>query len=281
MVTMLTQVTPSVAKDLLRRHRLRAGRRLGQHFLVDPNTVRRIVRLAEIGPDDTILEIGPGLGSLTVGLAQAAGRVVAVELDERVADALADVLDDAPNVEVVVGDALAVDLGAACGGHARLVANLPYAVATPVLMRVLDEVPEVTGGLVMVQRELGKRWVAGPGDEDYGAVSVHVALRAEASLAGDVPRTVFLPPPKVSSVLVSFVRRDAPGVQIDDEVSFLRLVHDAFGHRRKTLRNALVSAGRDRSAVEAALTRAGIGDRVRAEELGLPELARLYEGLRT
>lgn len=278
---MLTQVTPSVAKDLLRRHRLRAGRRLGQHFLVDPNTVRRVVRLAGVSPHDAILEIGPGLGSLTVELAAVARRVIAVEVDPRVAEALADVLDDAPNVEVVVGDALQVDLREVCGGPVELVANLPYVVATPILLRVLDDVPEVTGGLVMAQRELGRRWVAGPGDRDYGAVSVRVALRAQATIVGDVPATVFLPPPKVSSVLVSFERHSSPVIDVDDEAAFVRLVRDAFGHRRKMLRNALLAAGRDRAIVEAAVERAGIADRSRASDLGLVEFARLYEELRT
>lgn len=277
---MLTQITPSVAKDLLRRHGLRAGRRHGQHFLVDPNTARRIVRLAGISSEDTALEIGPGLGSLTVELAEAAERVVAVELDERVTVALAEVLDDASNVEVVVGDALRVDLREACRGPARLVANLPYNAATPILLRVLDEVPEVGAGLVMVQRELGRRWVAQAGDPDYGGVSVHVALRAKATLVGDVPPTVFLPPPKVSSVLVGFERHAVPAPGVDDDAAFLQLVRDAFGHRRKTLRNALTAAGRDRATVEAAVSRLGIDERARAQELSLAEFVRLYAELR-
>ncbi|MGH2760738.1 MAG: ribosomal RNA small subunit methyltransferase A, partial [Actinomycetota bacterium] len=167
---MLRQVTPSIAIDLLQRHKLRAGRRHGQHFLVDPNTVRRIVRLAGVRAGDTILEIGPGLGSLTVALASGAARVVAVEIDATVAEALAEVVGGASNVEVVIGDALDVDLAQALGGPARLVANLPYNVATQVLLRVLDEVPEVKDGLVMVQREVGERWTAPPGSRAYGAV---------------------------------------------------------------------------------------------------------------
>jgi 16S rRNA (adenine1518-N6/adenine1519-N6)-dimethyltransferase len=160
------------------------------------------------------------------------------------------------------------------------VANLPYNVATPVLMRVLDDVPEITGGLVMVQREVGRRWVARAGDAEYGAVSVHLELRAEAAIAGDVPPTVFLPPPKVASVLVSFTRRTAPLVDVGDDASFLRLVHHAFGHRRKTMRNALIAAGRDRGVVEAALASVAIGDQARAEQLAFADFARLYAALR-
>jgi 16S rRNA (adenine1518-N6/adenine1519-N6)-dimethyltransferase len=272
-------VTPSVAKDLLRRHRLRAGRRFGQHFLVDPNTVRRIVRLAELQPDATVLEIGPGLGSLTVALSAAAKRVVAVEVDGRVAEALTEVVGGLRNVDVVVGDALEVDLGALAGAGARLVSNLPYNVATPILMRVLERVPQITGGLVMTQRELGRRWVAGPGDPDVGAVSLRVAYHARARIIGDVPATVFLPPPKVSSVLVAFERHDPP-VDVTDEASFFALVRDAFGRRRKTIRNSLVGAGWDTARIDAALADARIEPRQRPERLGLFDFARLHAALR-
>jgi 16S rRNA (adenine1518-N6/adenine1519-N6)-dimethyltransferase len=276
---MVTQVTPALARDVLRRHGLQTKRSLGQNFLVDPNTARRIVRLAGVRPDETILEIGPGIGSLTVELAVAARRVVAVEIDAGVADALAEVLEGTSNVDVVVADALTADLDALCGGGARLVANLPYNVATPILMRVLDSEPGISGGLVMVQREVGERWVAGVGASSYGAVSVHVALLAEAKLEGDVPPTVFFPRPKVSSVLVSFARRRALAVPVSDADAFIRFVREAFGHRRKMLRNGLVAAGRDVAVVEQALARAGIGPRARAEELDIVRLAEVFEAL--
>lgn len=273
-------VTPSVAAELLDRHQLRAGRRHGQHFLVDPNTVARIVRLADISPDETILEVGPGLGSLTVALASAAQRVVAVELDETVADALREVLDDVHNVEIVVADALHVDLPELVGGPGRLVANLPYNVATPVLMRVLDDAPQISGGLVMVQRELGERWTASVGTRAYGAVTLHVAYHSEAEIVGDVPRSVFMPPPKVSSVLVSFSRHAVTAVDVDDPVQFVRFVHKAFAHRRKTLRNSLAAARFPTEAVERVLDEAGIDVRARAEELDLESFAQLYRQLR-
>jgi 16S rRNA (adenine1518-N6/adenine1519-N6)-dimethyltransferase len=226
-------VTPSVASDLLQRYNLRAGRKHGQHFLVDPNTVRKIVRLAEVRPDETIVEIGPGLGSLTVALAEAAAKVVAIEIDTDVAEALREVIDGLPNVELVIGDAMRADLP---GG--RLVANLPYNVATPLIVRVLDEAPRITGGLVMVQRELGERWTATPGSKVYGSVSVHIAYRATARVVAVVPRSVFMPPPKVESVLVAFERLEPP-VDVADEAAFFGFVRRAFGHRRKTLRNSL------------------------------------------
>jgi 16S rRNA (adenine1518-N6/adenine1519-N6)-dimethyltransferase len=270
----LKHVTPTVARDLLKRHRLQAGRRHGQHFLVDPNTVRRIVRLADVKSDDTILEIGPGLGSLTVALAEAAGRVVCVEVDEEVAEALRESIDDAPGVELVVADAMDTDLGAI--GEARLVANLPYNVATPLLIRVLDEAPNIAGGLVMVQRELGERWTAQAGDRVYNATSVHIGFLADARIVGDVPASVFLPRPKVSSVLVAFERRDEPPVEVDDRDAFFRFVRAVFAHPRKTARNSLVSSGYDRDRVERALRP---DDKRRPQELDMATLARLYEEL--
>ncbi len=273
---MLRQVTPSIAGELLSRHHLRAGVRHGQHFLVDPNTVRRIVRLADIARDETILEIGPGIGSLTVALATAAHRVVAVEIDEAVVTVLREVVDDAPNVDVVVADAMRADIGALVGGPARLVANLPYNVATPIFVRVLADVPEIIGGLVMVQRELGERWTAKEGSRVYGSVSVRVRYHADAKVVGAVPATVFMPPPKVESVLVSFVRRDRPRVDVGDERAFFGFVQAAFAHRRKTLRNSLMAGGYAKDVVAAALEGCAIAERARPEDLSLEQLACLY-----
>lgn len=272
-------VTPSRAAELLRSRGLHARKGFGQHFLVDPNTVRRIVRLAGVRPDETILEIGPGIGSLTVALAEAAGRVVALELDERLEDVLDEVTGDAPNVEVVVGDALGTDLGALCGRPARLVSNLPYNVATPILAHVLDDEPLIRGGLVMVQRELGERWTAGPGSKTYGAISVRVAFHARARVVGEVPPTVFLPRPEVDSVLVAFERRERPPVEVDDPARLLCLVEAAFAHRRKTLRNALAGAGYAKESVDVASVRAGVDPGERAEQLSLEDFARLHSAL--
>ena len=273
-------VTPSVAGELLVRHDLRAGVRHGQHFLVDPNTVRKIVRLAGVQSHETILEIGPGLGSLTVALSEAAERVVAVELDTAVARALEETLDDVDNVGIVLGDAMDVDLAALTGGPSRLVANLPYNVATPLFMRVLDEFRSVTGGLVMVQRELGERWTASPGSRAYNAVSVRTRYHAEAAIAADVPRTVFMPPPKVSSVLVAFARRPMPPVDVADERAFFSFVGSAFAHRRKTLRNSLVAGGYPKDAVESSMRARGIAERSRPEDLSLEDYAGLFAATR-
>jgi 16S rRNA (adenine1518-N6/adenine1519-N6)-dimethyltransferase len=276
----LEHVTPSIAADLLARHDLRAGVRHGQHFLVDPNTVRRIVRIADVGRDETILEIGPGIGSLTVALSQAARRVVAVEIDETVSRMLQEVIQGADNVDVVVGDAMHIDVATVLGGPARLVANLPYNVATPLIVRVLAELPEVSGGLVMVQKEIGERWTAKPSTRAYGAVTLRVEYHTQARIAGDVPASVFMPRPKVESVLVEFTRREKPPVAVSDEPAFFRFVQGAFGHRRKTLRNSLIAMGIDKQRVEGALEGCAIVERSRPEDLALDDYARLHEVLR-
>jgi 16S rRNA (adenine1518-N6/adenine1519-N6)-dimethyltransferase len=161
--------------------------------------------------------------------------VIAVEIDGEVAAALQEVIAGLDNVELVLADAMTAGIAE----DARLVANLPYNIATPLMIRVLDELPSIAGGLVMVQRELGERWTAAPGSKAYGSVSVHIAYRARAEIVADVPRSVFMPPPKVSSVLVSFDRRDEPPVDVADEEAFFGFVRRAFAHRRKTLRNSL------------------------------------------
>jgi 16S rRNA (adenine1518-N6/adenine1519-N6)-dimethyltransferase len=275
----LEHVTPSIASELLDRYSLRAGVRHGQHFLVDPNTVRRIVRLAKVEAGETILEIGPGLGSLTVALAQAAGRVVAIEIDSTVASALREVVRDAPNVELVVGDAMRIDISAYLNGPARLVANLPYNVATPLFVRVLSEWRGISGGLVMVQRELGERWTAGPGSRVYGSVSVRTRYHADARIVGEVPRSVFMPPPKVASVLVAFDRLQTPPVNVNDERAFFAFVQAAFAHRRKTLRNSLSASGYAKETVGEVLVARGMTERARPEDLSLDDFAHLHRAL--
>jgi 16S rRNA (adenine1518-N6/adenine1519-N6)-dimethyltransferase len=235
-------LTPRQVSDLLTTHGLRPRRALGQNFLTDPNTVRRIVRLAELAPGDRVLEIGPGLGSLTVALAGTGAQVTAVEVDPRLIPVLEVVLGSTP-VRLVQGDAMKIDWADLLGPDPGwvLVANLPYNIATPLVADLLDEVPAVTRMVVMVQQEVGQRLVAGPGHADYGAVSVKVAYWAEAALLGHVPPTVFVPHPKVESALVSIRRRPAPAVDPEKAPAdvLFRLVRAGFGKRRKMLRRSL------------------------------------------
>ena len=270
-------LTPSTIPALLARHGLRPSRALGQNFLADANTARRIARLAGVQPGDRVLEIGPGIGSLTVALLEAGARVTALELDQHVIPALEETVGtDA--IRIVNGDALRVDLDELLGGPAddgpwRMVSNLPYNVATPIVMRFLEDAPAVTSMLVMVQREVGERMASGPGTKAYGAVSVKVAYYARAEVVGLVPPTVFIPAPKVDSALVRIVRHAQPPVQVPSEARLFALVRAGFGQRRKMLRGALRAELGDN--VEQVLHEAGIDGQARAETLTLDQWAAL------
>jgi 16S rRNA (adenine1518-N6/adenine1519-N6)-dimethyltransferase len=270
-------LTPTAARALLDRHGLAMRKRDGQHLLVDPNTVRRIVTTARLASDDVVLEIGPGIGSLTLALADAVERVVAVEIDAGFVAALADVLADVDGVEVVHADALAIDLAALVdGGPARMVANLPYNIATALTIEALAS-GAFSELFVMVQREVGERWAARPGESTYSGVSAKLGVLADVTVELTIPRSVFLPVPNVDSVMVRLVRRaDAP-----DAAGFERLatvIEAAFSQRRKTLRNTLRTlAGPDEVLAAAALAGVDLSDR--AEALGPQAFIRLAEAL--
>ena len=261
---------------LLDQHGLRPSRALGQNFVADPNTVRRIARLAGVGPGSSVVEIGAGLGSLTLALAEAGATVVAVEVDRHLLPVLRTVVADA-DVTVVAGDALRLDWDGLLGpadpeGGWHLVANLPYNVATPVVLRVLEEAPRVGSLLVMVQREVGERMAARAGDEAYGAVSARIAYWARAEVVGRVPATVFVPRPKVESVLVRLVRRPVPAVD-PDVVGYERLrtvIRAGFAQRRKMLRRSLAGV-----VDPGAFAAAGVSPGSRAEELDVAAWGRL------
>jgi 16S rRNA (adenine1518-N6/adenine1519-N6)-dimethyltransferase len=262
-------LTPASIQALLDRHGVRPGRALGQNFLADPNTARRIVRLAGIEPGARVIEVGPGLGSLTLALGDAgAAEVVALELDRHLVPVLREVLAGCA-VRIEQGDALTIDwhalLGAATGWS--MVSNLPYNIATPLVVRVLETAPMVDRLLVMVQREVGERLAAAAGTEAYGAVSVKVAYYAHAELAGFVPPTVFVPKPAVESALVRLVRRPRPPVSVPDVDRLFVLVRAGFATRRKMLRRALMTELGARTV--ATLQAAGVDPSARAETLGL------------
>lgn len=262
-------------RDLLARHGASPSRARGQNFVVDANTVRRVARLAEVGPADRVVEIGAGVGSLTLALVETGAAVTAVEIDTRLLLALREVVGD--RAAVVEGDAMALDWEALLGaGPWVLVANLPYNIATPLVADLLDGVPAVERIVVMVQREVGERLAAGVGDEAYGAVSVKVAYWAEAALLGRVPATVFWPQPKVESVLVGIRRRASvpdpgAGLRSPGPDWLFRLVSAGFNQRRKTLRNALAGLLPDGSAFQAS----GVSPSARAEELDVAAWVRL------
>ena len=271
-------LSPTDVRALLAAHDLRPSRALGQNFLADPNTARRIIRLARVGPGDRVLEIGPGIGSLTVALAEAVaphGQVLALELDRHLLPVLAEVVADLPPVRIVNDDALTADYDTLLdtAGPWTMVSNLPYNVATPLMARLLDEVPALRTLSVMVQKEVAERLAAPPGNPASGAISVKVAYHATARVVGVVPPTVFVPRPKVDSAIVRFERHPAPPVDVPSPEGLFALARAGFGQRRKSLRQALRSLLGTR--VEELLAAAGIPALTRAEALTLDQWAAL------
>jgi len=251
-------------------------KQLGQHFLIDDNILGVIGRLAELHRDDVVLEIGPGLGVLTTYLADRVARVYAVELDRSLEPQLRERLAGRPNVELEFGDALELDLAATAPGARKLVANLPYNVATPIIVESLHGLPQVELWCVMVQREVADRLFARPSTKAYGAVSVLVQLAAERTGFHRVGRTVFRPRPNVDSALVAFRRTGLP----DDYGRVKRVVEAAFAHRRKTLANSLeLSALASREEATRALEAINRAPAARAEELAPPEFVGLAVAL--
>jgi 16S rRNA (adenine1518-N6/adenine1519-N6)-dimethyltransferase len=257
-----------------------AKKKLGQHFLADENLLGVIGRLSELGPDDVVLEIGPGLGVLTDYLAERTRLVHAVELDRSLEQRLAERLEGRTNVRLLFGDALSLDLAALDPVPTKLVSNLPYNIATPLVVESLDSLPSVELWCVMVQREVADRFFAVPSTKAYGAVSVLVQLAAERTGFHPVSRTVFWPRPKVDSALVAFRRRPVDDSWERPRVK--RIVEAAFAHRRKRLANSLELAGvAERGRAAAALEEIGRDPGVRAEELApqdFPALARALGG---
>lgn len=255
---------------------LRAKKELGQHFLVDENILGVIGRLAALRDEDVVLEIGPGLGVLTTYLADRVAQVYAIELDTSLGPRLLERLAGRPNVELRFGDALRLDLEEAAPRANKLVANLPYNVATPIIVESLDRLPGVEAWCVMVQREVADRLFAQPSTKAYGAVSVLVQLVAERTGFHPVARTVFKPRPNVDSALVAFRRTELP----PDFARVKRVVEGSFAHRRKLLANSLELAGvADRDAASSAIGRLRKPPTVRAEELEPQDFVRLTEEL--
>ncbi|UOE46112.1 16S rRNA (adenine(1518)-N(6)/adenine(1519)-N(6))-dimethyltransferase RsmA [Agromyces larvae] len=276
---------PAEIRDLAQILGVTPTKKLGQNFVHDGNTVRRIVQTAGVEAGETVLEIGPGLGSLTLGLLEAGANVVAVEIDGRLAEQLphtATLMQPGTSLTVVHDDALRVT---ELPGEppVRLVANLPYNVSVPVLLHLLEHFPSIRSGIVMVQAEVGHRLAAGPGSKVYGAPSVKAAWYGDWRTAGQVSRLVFWPVPNVDSVLVGFARRDAPGdppgTEAERRATF-ELVDAAFQQRRKMLRQALSGVlGGSAADASAVLELAGIDPQARGEQLGVDEFLRIARAL--
>ena len=266
----MTHSRPTI-RELLDSASLAPRRDLGQNFVADPNTVRRIAELANVRAGDRVVEIGAGLGSLTLALADTGADITAIEVDRGVVPILRDVVADRPNVHVLEADAMRLDWGQLLAGHGDwvLVANLPYNVATPLICDLLDQVPAISRMLVMVQREAAERFAAAPRTSAYGAVSVKTAYWGIAKVVGHVPASVFVPRPNVESALVAIIRHDPPATDPD---TLFMLVRAGFGQRRKMLRRSL-------SGIVAPDTydAAGISPTARPEELDVEAWCRLTE----
>lgn len=267
-----------VTLHILKAFGLRMSKKLGQNFLIDARIVQGIVEAAEIEPGDRVLEIGPGIGTLTQGLAEAGADVTAVELDKKLPAVLKETLKAYDNVRIVRGDILKVNIPEIMGeAPFKVAANLPYYITTPILMTLLERRLPITHMVTMVQKEVAERMTAKPGSRIYGALSVAVQYYTEPEIVLDVPPRSFIPAPEVMSVVVSCRVRKEPAVAVQDEKLFFRVVKAAFGQRRKTLMNALKGGGFSKEAVRDALEQSGIDPTRRGETLTLEEFGRLAD----
>jgi 16S rRNA (adenine1518-N6/adenine1519-N6)-dimethyltransferase len=277
---MMRLLGPAEIRILADKLNLRPTKKLGQNFVIDAGTVRRIVRVADLSPDDVVIEVGPGLGSLTLALLPSAAHVVAVEIDPVLAAQLPVTVaerDLSDQLTVINADAMKITPSDLLGfAPTALVANLPYNVAVPVVLHLLEVLPSLRKGLVMVQSEVADRLAAGPGSKVYGVPSVKAAWYADVRRAGPVGRTVFWPVPNVDSGLVSLTRREPPATAASREEVFA-VVDAAFAQRRKTLRAALASWAGSAAEAENALRAAGVDPSARGEQLDITAFARIAE----
>ena len=270
---------PAEIRDLAEMLGVSPTKKLGQNFVIDGNTVRRIVASARVAPGDVVVEVGPGLGSLTLGLTEAGARVVAVEIDPRLAEQLpltVQLMQPGAEVTVIREDALR--LAELPGDPSRLVANLPYNVSVPVLLHLLEHFPSIRAGLVMVQAEVGERLAAAPGSKVYGSPSVKAAWYGDFRTVGKVSRQVFWPVPNVDSILVGFERRDEHLASEELRRATFALVDAAFQQRRKMLRQSLSAVFGDSGAASAAIEAAGLAPTARGEELTVHDFLAIARG---
>ncbi|MHC1718254.1 MAG: 16S rRNA (adenine(1518)-N(6)/adenine(1519)-N(6))-dimethyltransferase RsmA [Acidaminococcaceae bacterium] len=265
-----------VTAHILKTFNLRADKRLGQNFLVDEQIVNQIIAAAELAAEDTVLEVGPGIGTLTQALAETGAHVVAVELDRRLLPVLGKTLAGYDNIEIINEDILQLDIRKAVPQeNFKVVANLPYYITTPIIFNLLEQKLPMERLVAMVQKEVAERMVAKPGGKDYGALSVAIQYYTEPTIAFQVPPASFVPPPSVDSAVIVCKRRKEPPVQIVDEKLFFRVVKASFSVRRKMLSNALKNMGIDSEQTTAWLNLACIDGKRRGETLSLEEFAAL------
>jgi 16S rRNA (adenine1518-N6/adenine1519-N6)-dimethyltransferase len=271
-------------KQELREYGLFPKKRLGQHFLVDRNILNKVIRTAEVGKEDGVIEVGPGLGEMTLALARLAKRVIAVEIDPRLVEILKKKLADCPNVEVVQSDILKVDFRSFSkeeGHPVKVVANLPYQISTPLLFRFIEAKEVFSTLTLMLQREVAERMVASPGGKEYGRLSVLLQMFLDLSVRFFIPPSAFFPSPRVGSAVVHMVWKEKPMVDKQDEEWFIKVVKASFGYRRKTLANALKHSELPLpESIESRMEKTEIDPRRRPETLTIEEFVRLAEALK-
>ncbi len=278
-----TLASPGETIRILQKYHFTFQKRLGQNFLIDARVLDKIIRAAGITKEDAVLEIGPGIGTMTQYLAEAARQVIAVELDAQLLPILADTLGGYGNVQVIHGDALKLDIRELsqkeyAGRPFKVVANLPYYITTPIIMGIFESHAPVESMTVMVQKEVAQRMQAGPGSKDYGALSLAVQYYAKPYLAANVPPNCFIPRPGVGSAVVCLTRREEPPVKAEDEGLLFDIIRASFNQRRKTLVNALNNSDQiplPKEVIADAIQQLGKGEGVRGEALTLEEFARL------
>lgn len=268
--------------EILKKYQFRTQKKYGQNFLIDANILRKIVEAAQITEEDCVLEIGPGIGTMTQYLAEAAGRIIAVEIDRGLIPILEDTLSSYNNVTVLCEDILKVDLLALAGENGgrpiKVVANLPYYITTPIIMALFESHMPLASITVMVQSEVAARMQTGPGTKDYGALSLAVQYYAKPEIVARVPASCFLPRPGVDSTVVRLTKYGKPPVDVTDEAFLFAVIRASFNQRRKTLANGLANAGGigvTRAQAEAALEEMGLSKTVRGETLTLEQFSEL------
>ena len=277
--------SPGKIRNIMKKHNVRFSKSLGQNFIVNDSIIEEIISKSNITKDDCILEIGPGIGVLTQALAEEAHKVLAVELDNKLIPVLEETLSGYDNVDIIHNDILKVDINEEIKNRfdkpVKVIANLPYYITTPIIMKLLEEKIDVKEIIVMVQKEVAERMVSKSGVKAYGSLSVAVQYYSEASIIIDVNRDNFLPPPNVDSSVIKLKIRDNPAVKVLDDKYFFEVVKGAFALRRKTLINSLSKSkiAVDKKIVEKALIKLGLDLRIRGEKLTIEQFAKLSNEL--
>ena len=274
---------PGNTLELVRKNDFQFKKRYGQNFLVDRKVLSRIIEGAEIDKNDQVLEIGPGIGTLTAELCRASGSVKAVEIDRELIPILKQELSDYDNIDIINADIMELDLCGLFKGSYKVVANLPYYITTPIIMKLFESGADISSVTVMVQREVADRMQAKPGGKDYGVLTLSVSYFAEARIIANVPPNCFVPRPEVSSAVISLRRHERPPVQPKDPEFMFSVIRAAFAQRRKTLVNALSNAptlGITKEAAASAIESLGLDARIRGERLSLFQFSELSDRLR-